>query len=274
MAKKQTRSRAEQTRSRAEQTRSRAEETRSGADRLTHPLLEKLGAIPAAQAELFAYSVKIVCGKQTETNCCCVAGARPGVYATEVNIQNLNLVPAPVVKLVIPLINSGAVVAREPNVADPFALPGRAIAEAVRLPPLGATMDDCCRIAELLLGAPPSGDTGAHHRHPDDREPGRAVRLGGLHGKPSERGRHQHRRRVHSVATTGTSWPGLVGFKNAKQDKDPAGRCLDRAALGSKPRPKFRRLRFARAALHRPPVLFGLALHRRAGRVLHLEPVG
>jgi len=56
------------------------------------------------------------------------------------------------------LINSGAVVAREPNVADP-ATPGRAI-EAVTLPPLGATMDDCCRIAELLLGAPPSGDTG------------------------------------------------------------------------------------------------------------------
>src|SRR5262249_42835477 len=74
-------------------------QTRSRAERLTHPLLEKLGPIPAAQAEAFAYSVKIVCGKQTETNCCCVAGARPGVYATEVNIQNLNLVPAPVVKL-------------------------------------------------------------------------------------------------------------------------------------------------------------------------------
>ena len=135
-------------------------QTRSRADRLTHPLLEKLGPIPAAQAELFAYSVKVVCGRQTETNCCCVAGARPGVYATEVNIQNLNLVPAPVLKLVLPLINSGAVVAREPNVADPFKLPGRAIEEAVRLPPLGATMDDCCRFAELLLGAPPSGDTG------------------------------------------------------------------------------------------------------------------
>jgi hypothetical protein len=145
MAKKQTRSRAEQ-------TRSRAEETRSTADRLTHPILEKLGAIPAAQAELFAYSVKIVCGKQTETNCCCVAGARPGVYATEVNIQNLNLVPAPVVKLVIPLINSGAVVAREPNVANARG------AEVITLPPLGATMDDCCRIAEFV--APPSGDTG------------------------------------------------------------------------------------------------------------------
>jgi hypothetical protein len=152
MAKKQTRSRAEQTRSSAEQTR-------SSADRLTHPLLEKLGPIPAAQAELFAYSVKVVCGKQTETNCCCVAGARPGVYATEVNIQNLNLVPATVLKIVVPLINSGAVVAREPNVADPATLLGRQV-EAVKLPPLGATMDDCCRIAELLLGAPPSGDTG------------------------------------------------------------------------------------------------------------------
>jgi len=44
--------------------------------------------------EKFGDSVKIVYGKQTETNCCCVAGARPGVYATEVNIQNLNLEPA------------------------------------------------------------------------------------------------------------------------------------------------------------------------------------
>jgi hypothetical protein len=61
---------------------------------------------------------------------------------------------------VLPLINSGAVVAREPNVADPAKLLGRTV-EAVTLPPLGATMDDCCRIAELLLGgAPPSGDTG------------------------------------------------------------------------------------------------------------------
>jgi hypothetical protein len=111
-------------------------QTRSRADRLTHPLLEKLGAIPAA-AEIFVYSVKIVCGKQTETNCCCIAGARPGVYATEVNIQNLNLRPAQVVKAVLPLINSGAVVAREPNVADPATPHVRAV-EAVQLPPLGA----------------------------------------------------------------------------------------------------------------------------------------
>ncbi len=127
-------------------------------ERLTHPILEELGAISAAAEGLFAYSVKIVCGKQTQTNCCCVAGARPGVYATEVNIQNLNLVQAPVLKFVQPLINSGAVVAREPNFADPATLPKRQV-ERIILPPLGATMDDCCRIAELLLGASPSGDT-------------------------------------------------------------------------------------------------------------------
>ena len=133
-------------------------QTNSSAERPTHPLLEELRALTAAAATegLFAYSVKIVCGRQTETNCCCAAGARPGVYATEVNIQNLNLVRAPVVKFVQPLINSGAVVAREPKVADP-ATPGRAI-EAVTLPPLGATMDDCCRIGEML--PPPSGEAG------------------------------------------------------------------------------------------------------------------
>jgi hypothetical protein len=124
-------------------------QTRSRAAPSTHPLLEKLGA--RAGVEFFVYSVKIVCGKQTETNCCCVAGARPGVYATEVNIQNHNFQPATVVKAVLPLINSGAVLAREPNVAslDPAKI------EKLELPPLGAaTMDDCCRIAELLGGGP------------------------------------------------------------------------------------------------------------------------
>ena len=127
-------------------------QTRSSAGRPTHPFLEKLGA--QAGWEVFTYSVKIVCGKQTETNCCCIAGTRPGVYATEVNIQNLNLQPAGIIKYILPLITSGAVVAREPNVANARG------AEVITLPPLGATMDDCCRIAELLLGAPPSGDTG------------------------------------------------------------------------------------------------------------------
>ena len=99
-----------------------------------------------------------MCGKQTETNCCCVAGARPACAATEVNIQNLNLVTAPVLKFVVPLINSGAVVAREPEVADPTTFAARQV-EVIKLPPLGATMDDCCRIAEMLLGAAPRVET-------------------------------------------------------------------------------------------------------------------
>ena len=127
-------------------------QTRSGDDRFTHPLLEELGAV-APQTEVFVYSVKIVCGKQIATDCCCVAGARPGVYATEVNIQNIGVQPAQIVKGFFPLINSGAVVGREPNIA---AVRGR---DKLTLPVFGATMDDCCRIAELLLGAPPTGDT-------------------------------------------------------------------------------------------------------------------
>jgi len=53
---------------------------------------------------------------------------------------------------VLPLVNSGAVVGREPAVAG-----GRG-SDQIELPPASATMDDCCRIAELLLGAAPSGD--------------------------------------------------------------------------------------------------------------------
>jgi len=79
------------------------------------------------------------------------------VYATEVNIQNLNLARVPVVKFVQPLINSGAVVAREPDLTPPDVLMRQH--ELIELPGFAATMDDCCKIAEMLLGGPPSGDT-------------------------------------------------------------------------------------------------------------------
>jgi hypothetical protein len=131
-------------------------QTHSSADSPTHPLLEKLRDISAAAEGAFAYSVKIVCGKQTGGNCCCVAGTRPGLYATEVNIQNLNFAPTRVLKFVQPLINLGAVVAREPNLTDPTTLPKRQVEEII-LPQLAATMDDCCRIADMLT--PQSGET-------------------------------------------------------------------------------------------------------------------
>src|SRR2546429_3468503 len=133
-------------------------QTHANADRQTHPLLDNLREMHAAAADrgLFTYSAKIVCGKQTGGDCCCVAGTRPGLYATEVNIQNFNLVQAQVLKFVQPLIH-GAVLAREPDVTNPAALPKRQV-ETIILPPLAATMDDCCRIAEML--PPPSGEPG------------------------------------------------------------------------------------------------------------------
>src|SRR6266849_1136927 len=114
-------------------------QTRPGDDRL-HPFLEQLGPL-AAQAEIFLYSVKIVCGKQTETNCFCYADARRGLFATEGNIQNRNFNPAPIAKLFQPVINSAAVVAREPNFSDPLALQAAYQArthEHLTLPALGA----------------------------------------------------------------------------------------------------------------------------------------
>jgi len=123
-------------------------QTDPNADHLT-PLLEKLRRVPAAAEGFFVYSVKIVCGKQIGENCCCVAGTRPGLYATEVNIQNLNFQPSLVIKFVQPLIHMGAVLAREPDVTDPTKLAKRQV-EEITLPPLAATMDDCCRIAEML----------------------------------------------------------------------------------------------------------------------------
>src|SRR5258705_1022235 len=131
-------------------------QTHASADRQNHPLLDKLREMHAAAAQgFFTYSVKIVCGKQTGENCCCVAGTRPGLYATEVNIQNFNFVQAPVLKFVQPLIH-GVVLAREPDVTNPATLPKRQI-ETIILPPLAATIDDCCRIAEMLPA--PSGQT-------------------------------------------------------------------------------------------------------------------
>ena len=131
-------------------------QTHANADRQTHPLLDNLREMHAAAADrgLFTYSVKIVCGKQTGGDCCCVAGTRPGLYATEVNIQNFNFVQAPVLKFVQPLIH-GVVLAREPDVTNPLTLPKRQV-ETIILPPLAATMDDCCRIADMLPA--PSGE--------------------------------------------------------------------------------------------------------------------
>jgi hypothetical protein len=95
----------------------------------------------------FVYSVKFVCGEQPECDCEC-APVQPGRYATEINIHNFSVTEVRVLKRFVPLVRAGAPASGEPSVATTRA------EDKIALPPQTATMDDGCRIAELLLGAP------------------------------------------------------------------------------------------------------------------------
>jgi hypothetical protein len=101
---------------------------------------------------LFVYSVKFVCGEQKD-GCCGCTPVVPGRYSTEINILNPTERLAPVVMGLVPLTLVGAASGREPGRS------GVAKLDAMRLPAHSATMVDCCRILELLLGAPPAGPT-------------------------------------------------------------------------------------------------------------------
>ena len=103
-----------------------------------------------ADFRLFLYSVKFICGEQKD-DCCGCAPVRPGRYSTEINIHNYQGKEAPVLKRGIPLVLAGAAIGREPNFKAPATL------ELIRLPAHNATMDDCCRLQQLLFGAPASG---------------------------------------------------------------------------------------------------------------------
>jgi hypothetical protein len=93
--------------------------------------------------------VKFVCGLQPGCDCNCTS-VRPGSYATEINILNSQCKEAHIVKRIVPVIFAGAATGREPRVAHPRPT------DHIVLQPGIATMDDCCRIAELLYGAEPA----------------------------------------------------------------------------------------------------------------------
>jgi len=101
--------------------------------------------VPACK---YTYAVKFVCGTQAACDCGC-GPVRPGTYATEINILNPHCKQATILKRVIPLVFAGAVVGREPALAEARST------EKMVLPSGAATMDDCCRIAELLYGGVP-----------------------------------------------------------------------------------------------------------------------
>jgi hypothetical protein len=99
--------------------------------------------VPACK---YTYAVKFVCGTQAASCDCGCGPVRPGTYATEINILNPKCKEATIVKRVVPLVFAGAVTGREPSIANARAT------ERIILPSGAATMDDCCRIAELLYG--------------------------------------------------------------------------------------------------------------------------
>ncbi len=100
--------------------------------------------------KFFSYAVKFVCGVEPECECAC-APVRPGSYATEINIYNHGDKKAEIRKHVVPIVLAGAPAGREPRVVAARA------EDKIVLPPHSATMDDCCRLTELLLGAPVQG---------------------------------------------------------------------------------------------------------------------
>lgn len=103
---------------------------------------------------LYSYSVKFICGVQGEADgCCCLPAVRPGIYATDINIHNYHSWEwAWVRKSVLPLVYAGLPQGREPQSVTSRAWDG------IYLPANTATMDDCCRLNELLFGtAPPAG---------------------------------------------------------------------------------------------------------------------
>jgi hypothetical protein len=106
--------------------------------------------IPACPSRELVYSVKFVCGEQPACGCECTS-VQPGRYATEINIHNYGIKEVLIRKRFIPVILAGAPAGKSPKFASVQA------EDKITLPPQTATMDDCCRIAELLFkGAPAS----------------------------------------------------------------------------------------------------------------------
>ncbi len=101
--------------------------------------------VPACTScKRYVYSVKYVCGIQDFERK--DSPVRPGFYATEINIHNYNSKEARVQKYVLPLVDRGEVLGREPRYVKPEAF------DSIVLPSDTATLDDCTRLQELLYG--------------------------------------------------------------------------------------------------------------------------
>jgi hypothetical protein len=96
--------------------------------------------IPKCQ---YHYVVKYVCGVNEVSAEGC-SPVRSGRYSTEINLHNGWCSEAVIEKHVIPVVLKGEALGREPRFGKEMAR------DRIVLPPNTATMDDCCRLAELL----------------------------------------------------------------------------------------------------------------------------
>ena len=91
----------------------------------------------------YHYVAKFVCGVNEASGERC-SPVRSGRYSTEINIYNGHCSDAVIEKHITPVVLNGEPIGREPRVAKEVAR------DKIKLPPHTATMDDCCRLAELL----------------------------------------------------------------------------------------------------------------------------
>jgi hypothetical protein len=93
----------------------------------------------------FVYNVKFICGIQKnpfENDCTAILSK--GIYSTEINILNFGFRKIVIAKAFYPLVVKNQSIAIEPKFSRFVNV------ERVELPPLSATMDDCCKLAEMI----------------------------------------------------------------------------------------------------------------------------
>ena len=110
------------------------------------PSPEILRSLKLKGRKFFIYNVKFICGLQKNKfeNDCEGAILSRGIYSTEINILNYGVKEVTVGKIFTPVVLHNKPIAREPKTMKPVGT------DVVRLAPFHATMDDCCKIVEVL----------------------------------------------------------------------------------------------------------------------------
>ncbi len=115
------------------------------------PTPDMLKQLALTKRKYFVYNVKFVCGQQKnkfESECESAIISR-GIYSTEINILNYSGKPVKIGKAFIPVVIQNKAIAREPETHGPVDF------DRVTLKAFHATMDDCCKITQMLKQAGP-----------------------------------------------------------------------------------------------------------------------